>query len=180
MTTKPTNVPTCASCEYNYITTCKKTGKDVQDYAVRMSCPHWCPLLEEVDPPGSHLTPGQYLGEVLKTENIDFVGISNRCRDEMTLRILHGVCGIANESGEIMEAVKKYLFYGKPLDNTNLVEELGDLLWYIGITIDALGSSFEEVMEKNVKKLRARYKKGKFDAEDAEHRNLDKEREALE
>ena len=47
------------------------------------------------------------------------------------IRLFHGVLGLATESGEIADNVKKHLFYGKDADEPNLIEELGDILWYV-------------------------------------------------
>jgi NTP pyrophosphatase (non-canonical NTP hydrolase) len=94
-------------------------------------------------------------------------------------RLLHAVFGIATEAGELLDAFKKRMFYGKQLDETNLVEEFGDLFWYLALGCDALGVTFEEVWERNNAKLEARYGK-KFTPEAALNRDLGAERAALE
>jgi NTP pyrophosphatase (non-canonical NTP hydrolase) len=71
------------------------------------------------------------------------------------------------------------LFYGKPLDEVNLKEEMGDLFWYLAIMADTLGVSFEEIQERNIEKLKARYGE-KFTDEKAINRNLETERSILE
>jgi NTP pyrophosphatase (non-canonical NTP hydrolase) len=45
--------------------------------------------------------------------------------------MIHMGMGIAGEIGELIDAAKKVLVYGKPYDHTNTVEEVGDTLWYI-------------------------------------------------
>ena len=45
-----------------------------------------------------------------------------------TLRCLHGAMGIVTEVGEIANA-----FHKEDMDIPNLIEELGDVLWYIAI-----------------------------------------------
>lgn len=94
-------------------------------------------------------------------------------------RLLHSAVGCCTEAGELQDALKRELFYGKPFDATNLCEEYGDLLWYVAIGLDALGVSMEDCMERNINKLKARYP-AKFDAAKAVNRNLDAERAALE
>ncbi len=94
-------------------------------------------------------------------------------------RLLHAGIGIATESGEFLDALKKSIFYGKELDKVNLKEELGDLLWYIAIAMDELGTDFETEMRRNIEKLKTRYPK-KFEQKRALERNLEKEREILE
>ena len=121
----------------------------------------------------------KYKELVLKTESKDFDSIASRLKDKRALRLLHGSCGIATEAGELLDAMKKHIFYGKEIDTVNIVEEIGDLMWYSAILLDELGVEFEDVMEKNINKLRARYG-DKFTETGATVRNLNKEREILE
>lgn len=46
--------------------------------------------------------------------------------------IIHMALGLCGEMGEFIDAVKKFVIYGKPLDLTNLTEEVGDDFWYVG------------------------------------------------
>lgn len=79
-------------------------------------------------------------------------------------RILQGVMGLAGESGECVDLVKKFVFQGHSLDSEHLIKELGDVAWYLALTADAIGCSLEDVLEINIKKLEARYSNGKFEA----------------
>lgn len=118
---------------------------------------------------------------------IDFDYIEEAKRTESTVfniqrgddRLLHAGIGIATESGEFLDALKKHVFYGKDLDRVNLKEELGDLLWYIAIAMDELGTDFNTEQLRNIAKLSARYPE-KFTREAAEFRDLLKERQILE
>ncbi|HOW16870.1 MAG TPA: nucleoside triphosphate pyrophosphohydrolase family protein [bacterium] len=121
----------------------------------------------------------KYKDLVLKTESKDFDAISSRLKDKRALRLLHGSCGIATEAGELLDTMKKHIFYGKEIDTVNIVEEIGDLMWYSAILLDELGVEFEEVMEKNINKLKARYG-DKFTETGANVRDLNKERKILE
>ena len=87
--------------------------------------------------------------------------------------------GMNTEQAEIQDQIKKHLFYGKPLDKTNLVEEMGDLFWYLGVMSHELGVPFDEIMAKNNAKLRARFG-AKFSERAALNRNLEVERKTLE
>ena len=71
--------------------------------------------------------------------------------------LVHMVMGIAGEAGELLDAIKKNAIYHKPLDLTNVIEELGDLEFYMQGLRDALGISRERVLEGNISKLRKRY-----------------------
>lgn len=83
--------------------------------------------------------------------------------------ILNGVMGLNGEAGECIDIVKKHLFQGHPLDTDKLLDELGDVLWYVAITADGIGVPFEDIMQHNIDKLRKRYPDG-FDAERSIHR----------
>ena len=81
--------------------------------------------------------------------------------------------GLAAESGEFLEIVKKMVFQGKPWNDANrehLVIELGDVMWYVAQACMALGVSFEDVIKGNVKKLEKRYPSGSFDIFYSENR----------
>lgn len=99
--------------------------------------------------------------------------------DRETIDLLHAAIGMVTESGEFIDALKKNIFYDKPLDIVNLKEELGDLLWYVALAIRILGEDFEQIMETNINKLKARYPE-EFTEHHALNRDLNKEREILE
>ncbi len=95
------------------------------------------------------------------------------------LRIFHAVLGMASEAGEAVDAVKKHLFYGAELDKNNLVEEAGDMLWYLAILSLALEVPLAEIAQRNINKLRKRYKGAEFTQDEALNRNLDEEQKAV-
>lgn len=120
-----------------------------------------------------------FIKEALKTESPITPELINRLTEERTIRLLHGVMGLVTEAGELMDAIKKFIFYGKDLDLVNIKEELGDSNWYQAIILDEIGNSYEEIWALVIKKLQARYK-GKFNKEGAINRDLDNERIVLE
>jgi len=120
------------------------------------------------------MTEQEYTEGVLKTEAVNFSEIRERFTDE-NIRLLHAAMGMATEAAEILDAVKKHIFYGKKLDILNLKEELGDSKWYSTILIDVLRSSVEEINEINQRKLFARYKNKAFSSEEAINRDVQKE-----
>lgn len=65
-----------------------------------------------------------------------------------------GLCG---EGGEFAELAKKHLFHGHPLDKEKAAKEIGDILWYVAFACEALGVNMDEVAERNIAKLKARY-----------------------
>lgn len=79
------------------------------------------------------------------------------------VNLWHLATGIAGESGELVDAVKKAAIYNKPLDRANVVEELGDLRFYMEGLMQALDITEEEVIQGNIAKLSVRYAKGYSD-----------------
>ena len=84
--------------------------------------------------------------------------------------LINGVMGLCGESGEAIDIVKKHLAHGHKLDRESLINELGDVAWYLAETATALDISLEEVLEGNIEKLRRRYPEG-FSTEQSIHRN---------
>ncbi len=82
--------------------------------------------------------------------------------------LLYPVLKLAGESGEVAEKLGKAMRDGgwrpgEPLDETvraSLVKELGDVLWYVASVAVDLGSSLDEVAERNVAKLADRAARG--------------------
>ena len=81
--------------------------------------------------------------------------------------------GLAAESGEFLEIVKKMVFQGKPWNDDNrehLIIELGDIMWYVANACIALNVEFDDVVRGNVKKIEKRYPGGSFSIEKSEKR----------
>ncbi|MBQ9071349.1 MAG: nucleoside triphosphate pyrophosphohydrolase family protein [Clostridia bacterium] len=74
--------------------------------------------------------------------------------------LINGVMGLCGESGEAIDIVKKWLAQGHELDREHLIKELGDIAWYIAEIAHVLGVPLEEVLEKNIEKLKKRYPDG--------------------
>lgn len=78
--------------------------------------------------------------------------------------LINGVMGLCGESGEAIDIVKKHLHQGHELDSEKLINELGDIAWYLAETAYALGADLNDVLRKNIEKLEKRYPEG-FDEE---------------
>jgi len=113
------------------------------------------------------------------TEPHDYTDAMKRLQYLPTVRLLHAAIGLATEAGEFLDIIKKHVYYGAPIDNIHVLEEIGDASWYARIGADAVSASYLEVMLLNVRKLRARYQK-KFTEAAARNRNLEQERDVLE
>ena len=88
--------------------------------------------------------------------------------------LLHMAVGVAGEAGELLDAVKKATIYNKPLDHENMIEELGDLEFYMSRVRQLIGVSRDDVLEHNYAKLSKRYAKGQYSNKQAQER-ADKE-----
>ena len=111
------------------------------------------------------MTPNEYQRNAMRTAS----GISTSCPENL---LLQGVMGMSGESGEALDIVKKIMFQGHELNEAtreHLIRELGDVLWYVATTAEALDVPLETVMQVNVDKLRARYPMA-FDTERSQHR----------
>lgn len=72
---------------------------------------------------------------------------------------LIAVMGLAGESGEMVDMLKKVIGQGHPFhaNKARMAEELGDCLWYASLCAHALGLTLDEVASSNIEKLRRRY-----------------------
>lgn len=82
----------------------------------------------------------------------------------------HHATGVVGEAGELIDAIKKHVIYNKPLDRENLVEELGDLEFYLQGIRDNEGITRAETLQANMDKLRVRYEGLKYSDQAAQDR----------
>ena len=84
--------------------------------------------------------------------------------------VWHHATGIGTEAGELLTTAKAYSIYGKPVDRENVVEELGDLEFYMqGLRME-LGITREETLQHNMEKLAKRYPGYKYSNQRAHDR----------
>lgn len=83
---------------------------------------------------------------------------------DMDAALISQVFGLVGESGEVAEKFKKLIRdkQGKISDNDRreIIKELGDILWYVNSVAHLLGSSLDEVAEKNLDKVLSRKARG--------------------
>ena len=115
---------------------------------------------------------------VLSLENKDYTCIANRLSLTSTIRLLHGIMGIEDEAGELTGALKKHILYGKKLDHVDVLEEVGDLLFYIELVLDECGYTLADARRANVAKLQARYGSA-FSESRAINRDVNAERASM-
>ena len=93
--------------------------------------------------------------------------------------LLHAILGIYTEAFELLEHYFDVMQGKKPLDEVNLDEEVGDLLWYCARIWRATGKLPSASMALNINKLQKRFP-DRFSEEKAKERDLFAERQVLE
>ena len=119
----------------------------------------------------------EFVNAVTSDESKDYSSFDKRTydltKDIPVERLLTAALGICAEGGEFTEVVKKIVFQGKPVNDENIFHmkrELGDICWYLAQACMALDTTFDEIIEMNVEKLKARYPGGEFDVHYSENR----------
>ena len=121
-----------------------------------------------------------FVDAVTSDSSKDFVSLADRLgeldREGANIeRLTTAGVGLAAESGEFLEIVKKMVFQGKPWNDDNrehLIIELGDVMWYVANACKALDISFDDVIRGNVRKLEKRYPGGSFSVDNSENRAI--------
>lgn len=88
--------------------------------------------------------------------------------------VWHMASCIMEEAGELFSALKKMIIYDGIINRDDIIEELGDLMFYLDNLRQALGLDYEEILSKNKDKLMHRYPGGKYTDKSAQLR-LDKQ-----
>ena len=120
-----------------------------------------------------------FVREVTSNESVHYAALLTRMNnleleDNCNIPpLITAAFGLTAEAGEFTEVVKKIILQGKPYNEENIFHmkrELGDICWYLAQACMALDTSFDEIMEMNVDKLKARYPGGEFDVHKSENR----------
>ena len=120
-----------------------------------------------------------FVHDVTSTESLDYAALLTRMNkleleDDCNLpQLLTAALGLGAESGEFTEVVKKIILQGKPYNEDNVFHmkrELGDICWYIAQACMVLDTTFDEIIEMNVDKLKKRYPGGEFNVHQSENR----------
>lgn len=67
---------------------------------------------------------------------------------------------LAGEAGELANLTKKVFIHGHAYNPDKVIEELGDILWYIAVYANTLGVELSEIATRNIAKLETRYPGG--------------------
>lgn len=128
--------------------------------------------IENAEPINTDSVLREYIKNACRTECAYTTELVSRAASKMGL--LHGAIGLCTEIGELQDQIKRHVFYGKGLDIVNVEEELGDLCYYIAIICNALQLDWDNILKKNIEKLKIRYPQG-FSESNAINRNITEE-----
>lgn len=97
------------------------------------------------------MTINEYQNLAMVTKNPELSG------RELLINSVMGLCG---ESGEVIDLVKKHVSHGHPLNREKLIDELGDVAWYLAECATVLEVPLEDILARNIEKLKRRYPEG--------------------
>lgn len=98
-----------------------------------------------------------YKRDTLTSTNHELRYQSELSLDHIPTDVVHALLGVISEAGELGELLEESIRTGEPIDSQSLKDESGDILWYLAMLFRHLGTSFEEVGELNIEKLRVRF-----------------------
>lgn len=79
--------------------------------------------------------------------------------------LIKNMClGLGGEIGEVLDIFKKYFYQGHSLDIKNVIDEMGDIMFYMANLCNILEIDLEIILDYNYNKLLNRYPNG-FDVE---------------
>jgi NTP pyrophosphatase (non-canonical NTP hydrolase) len=76
--------------------------------------------------------------------------------------LLHMAVGVSGEAGELLDAIKKHCVYQKQINMENVMEEAGDILFYLTGILNELDMTIEQCIQANMDKLSKRYPNGTY------------------
>jgi NTP pyrophosphatase (non-canonical NTP hydrolase) len=108
----------------------------------------------------------QEMVQVLKKDGQDII---NELTPELA-HLLHMAVGVSGEAGELLDAIKKITIYRKDIDKENIIEELGDIEFFLEGIRKVFNITREATLQHNINKLAKRYKEKKFSNAAAQQR----------
>lgn len=92
--------------------------------------------------------------------------------NDAKMMIIWNAMGLAGETGEIVDYLKKGIFHEHGVDPEKVADELGDVLWYIAALAEQYGLDLGLIMEQNIAKLVRRYPQGYSSTDSKERRDV--------
>jgi NTP pyrophosphatase (non-canonical NTP hydrolase) len=107
-------------------------------------------IFDHTDEPNQHML----------TRYRDFVDVLFQSKREGNDGFIHPAVGMAGESAEVLDHMKKLWVYDRPMDREKVMEEMGDTFHYFVMMLIKLDTTLIEVIQNNVAKLTKRYPNG--------------------
>lgn len=104
--------------------------------------------------------PDALVGEDIMTAYPHIVDFTRNKNISPLEELQNYLLGLNGEIGELTDIFKKILYHGKDFDATEILLELGDILYYLTAICNIFGIDIAEIMLNNNAKLLARYKDG--------------------
>jgi len=107
---------------------------------------------------------------------------------EVPEKFKHAIVGLNDEMGELNEVLKRAMYYGDPIDDDNILEEYGDMMYYIILDCMRIAKNkkmseeqvFATIFSMNSAKLKARYPDGFKESKATQTgRDLEAEKKAM-
>lgn len=156
----------------------KQNEKGLKKYGVTLEANKTLSTIQRIEHLQEELIDGLQYCEHLKAsykDNLtanDYQRMAMRTAGDYNTQydmLRNAVYGLNGESGEVIDILKKHEFQGHELDYDKVMDEAGDVCWYIALLASALNVPLEEIMMRNVQKLMERYPDG-FDKNRSIHR----------
>lgn len=127
-----------------------------------------------------YLSPSQSLGWVTLSDGKqmrydEFVRKLFKPQSEEFMKF-HAGLGVTGEAGELGDVIKRELIYNSPVTSekkpirTGIIEELGDLRFYMQAVMNLYGVTEQEVLQHNACKLMERYEGLEYSDKKAQNR----------
>lgn len=96
----------------------------------------------------------------MNIDNYQKLAARTRVTRGYTEDLTHSSMGVVGEFGELINKIKKLVYHKHENIVPEIIEELGDCLWYIADIATTLGADLSLVTEQNIEKLCRRYPDG--------------------
>jgi len=79
--------------------------------------------------------------------------------ERIVLAFAYAALGVSGEAGELVGAIKKFLYQGRTWPETRplVKDEIGDVLWYLSWVANLFSLGLEDCAAANIEKLKKRY-----------------------
>ena len=117
------------------------------------------------------------MSDTTKTDYDEFVFNLTKTGDDLVLEsnatkqaLNYALVGLFGEVGELADCIKKHTGYNKEIDTTNLIEELGDIEFYLQAIRNIYNLNRDTILADNRAKLEKRFRLGAYSNKEATER----------